>query len=465
MNAFDVIIIGFGKGGKTLAAEFAKRGQKVAIIERSDKMYGGTCINIGCIPTKTLVHQAKMASALKDATFEERSEFYRNAVSVKESVTSALRNKNYHNLADNPNVTVYTGIGSFVSADVVAVRTATEEIRLTSKQIIIDTGAETVIPPIEGVAGNPFVYTSTSIMELADLPRRLVIIGGGYIGLEFASMYASFGSQVTVLESYPELIAREDRDIAASVKETLEKKGIVFRMNAKVQSVNRVEDKAIVTFADSQTNEVFVLEADAVLLATGRRPNTKDLNLEVAGVEVDVRGAIIVDEYLKTTNPNIRAVGDVKGGLQFTYISLDDYRIVREDLFGDKERRTGDRNPVSYSVFIDPPLSRIGLNEEEARRQNRDIIVKKLPVMAIPRAKTLGETDGLLKAIIDKNTGKILGCVLFAPDSGEVINTVAVAMKTGQDYTFLRDFIFTHPSMSEALMICSHNSKRLSKSR
>jgi len=448
MNAFDVIIIGFGKGGKTLAAEFAKRGQKVAIIERSDKMYGGTCINI---PTKTLVHQAKMASALKDATFEERSEFYRNAVSVKESVTSALRNKNYHNLADNPNVTVYTGIGSFVSADVVAVRMATEEIRLTSKQIIINTGAETVIPPIEGVAGNPFVYTSTSIMELADLPRRLVIIGGGYIGLEFASMYASFGSQVTVLESYPELIAREDRDIAASVKETLEKKGIVFRMNAKVQSVNRVEDKAIVTFADSQTNEVFVLEADAVLLATGRRPNTKDLNLEVAGVEVDVRGAIIVDEYLKTTNPNIRAVGDVKGGLQFTYISLDDYRIVREDLFGDKERRTGDRNPVSYSVFIDPPLSRIGLNEEEARWQNRDIIVKKLPVMAIPRAKTLGETDGLLKAIIDKNTGKILGCVLFAPDSGEVINTVAVAMKTGQDYTFLRDFIFTHPSMSEAL--------------
>ena len=451
MNAFDVIIIGFGKGGKTLAAEFAKRGQKVAIIERSDKMYGGTCINIGCIPTKTLVHQAKMASALKDATFEERSEFYRNAVSVKESVTSALRDKNYHNLADNPNVTVYTGIGSFVSADVVAVRTATEEIRLTSKQIIINTGAETVIPPIEGVAGNPFVYTSTSIMELADLPRRLVIIGGGYIGLEFASMYASFGSQVTVLESYPELIAREDRDIAASVKETLEKKGIVFRMNAKVQSVNRVEDKAIVTFADSQTNEVFVLEADAVLLATGWRPNTKDLNLEVAGVEVDVCGAIIVDEYLKTTNPNIRAVGDVKGGLQFTYISLDDYRIVREDLFGDKERRTGDRNPVSYSVFIDPPLSRIGLNEEEARRQNRDIIVKKLPVMAIPRAKTLGETDGLLKAIIDKNTGKILGCVLFAPDSGEVINTVAVAMKTGQDYTFLRDFIFTHPSMSEAL--------------
>ena len=451
MNAFDVIIIGFGKGGKTLAAEFAKRGRKVAIVERSDKMYGGTCINIGCIPTKTLVHQAKIASGMKDATFEERSEFYRNAISVKEAVTSALRNKNYHNLADNPNVTVYTGVGSFVSSDVVSVRTSTEEIMLTSKQIIINTGAETVIPPIEGVAGNPLVYTSTSIMELTELPRRLVIIGGGYIGLEFASMYASFGSQVTVLESYPELIVREDRDIAASVKETLEKKGIIFRMNAKVQSVKHIEDSALVVFSDSQTGEVVELKADAVLLATGRRPNTKDLNLEVAGVETDARGAIIVDEYLKTTQPNIRAVGDVKGGLQFTYISLDDYRIIREDLFGDKERTTNDRNPVSYSVFIDPPLARIGLNEEEARKQNLDIIIKKLPVMAIPRAKTLGETDGLLKAVIDKNTGKILGCMLFAPDSSEVINIVAVAMKTGQDYTFLRDFIFTHPSMSEAL--------------
>ena len=175
MNAFDVIIIGFGKGGKTLAAEFAKRGRKVAIVERSDKMYGGTCINIGCIPTKTLVHQAKIASGMKDATFEERSEFYRNAISVKEAVTSALRNKNYHNLADNPNVTVYTGVGSFVSSDVVSVRTSTEEIMLTSKQIIINTGAETVIPPIDGVAGNPLVYTSTSIMELTELPRRLFI--------------------------------------------------------------------------------------------------------------------------------------------------------------------------------------------------------------------------------------------------------------------------------------------------
>lgn len=450
MNAFDVIIIGFGKGGKTLAAEFAKRGQKVAMIERSDKMYGGTCINIGCIPTKTLVHQAKIASGMKEAVFEKKSDFYREAIALKDKVTDALRKKNYHNLADNPNVTVYTGTGSFVSPDTVAVRTAQEKILVTSGQIIINTGAETIIPSIDGITDNPFVYTSTTIMELTELPRRLIIVGGGYIGLEFASMYASFGSQVTVLESYPELIAREDRDIAASVKETLEKKGIVFRLNAKVESVKQTENKTVVSFTDAQTSESFELEAEAVLLATGRRPNTEELNLEAAGVKVDARGAIIVDEYLTTTHPNIRAIGDVKGGSQFTYISLDDYRIVREDLFGDKKRKTTDRSPVSYSVFIDPPLARIGLNEEEARKQNLDIIIKKLPVMAIPRAKTLGETDGLLKAVIDKNTGKILGCMLFAPDSSEVINTVAIAMKTGQDYTFLRDFIFTHPSMSEA---------------
>ncbi len=451
MKDFDVIIIGFGKGGKTLAAEFAKRGKKVAVVERSEKMYGGTCINIGCIPTKTLVHQAKIASGMKGLTFEEKSEFYRQAISIKEEVTSLLRNKNFYNLADHPNVTVYTGMGSFVSPNEVSVRTATEEFILKAEQIIINTGSETVIPPIEGITDNPFVHTSTSIMELTTLPRHLVIVGGGYIGLEFASMFASFGSQVTVLEGYSELISREDRDIAASVQETLEKKGVAFCLNAKVQSVKYVDQKAIVAFEDSLTNEVFELEADAVLLATGRRPNTEGLNLKVAGVEVDARGAIIVDEYLKTTNPDIRAVGDVKGGLQFTYISLDDYRIVREDLFGKKGRKMTDRNPVSYSVFIDPPLSRIGINEDEARKQNLDVVVKKLPVMAIPRARTLGETDGLLKAIIDKESGMILGVTLFAPDSSEVINEVAIAMKTGQDYTFLRDFIFTHPSMSEAL--------------
>ena len=445
MKKYDAIIIGFGKGGKTLAAELAKRNFTVAMIERSDKMYGGTCINIGCIPTKTLVHSAELAD--KNASWEQKQAYYRRSVARKEEVTSFLRQKNYHNLADNPNITVYTGTGSFIAPDAVEVRMAEETIQLQAPQIFVNTGAETVIPPIEGVRDNPKVYTSTSIMELEELPKHLVIVGGGYIGLEFASMYASFGSQVTVLESYAELIAREDRDIAASVQEVLEKKGVAFRLNARVQSV----DGTVVVYQAAVTGEVLRLDADAILLATGRRPNTAGLNLAAAGVEVDERGAIIVNEHLQTTNPNIRAIGDVKGGLQFTYISLDDYRILREDLFGAGERKVSDREPVGYSVFIDPPLSRIGMSEVEARKRGLNIKVNKLPVAAIPRARTLGNTNGLFKVIVDADTDKIVGCTLFGPESSEVINLVAMAMKTGQEYTFLRDFIFTHPSMSEAL--------------
>ena len=445
MKQYDAIIIGFGKGGKTLAAELAKRNEKVAVIERSDEMYGGTCINIGCIPTKTLVHQAKLAPV--KASWEEKKAYYAQAIAEKEEVTSFLRQKNYHNLADNPHITVYTGIGSFVSTDVVEVVMHDEILQLQAPRIYINTGAETIIPPIDGVKYNPLVYTSTSIMELKDLPEKLIIVGGGYIGLEFASMFASFGSQVVVLEGNSELISREDRDIASAVKETLEKKGIVFCLNAKVQSIR--EGKVV--YRDAVSSELHSLEADAVLLATGRKPNTAGLNLQVAGVKVNERGAIIVDGHLRTTNPNIRAIGDVKGGLQFTYISLDDYRIIREDLFGAGERRTDDREPVSYSVFMDPPLARVGLSETEACKKGLNVKVNTLPVAAIPRARTLGETDGLFKVVVDADTNKILGCSLFGPETSEIINIVSIVMKTGQEYTFLRDYIFTHPSMSEAL--------------
>ena len=451
MKKYDAIIIGFGKGGKTLAADLANHGWNVAVGERSTGMYGGTCINIGCIPTKALVHYAQVTGYRRPSTFEQYAEEFKQAILAKEKLTSLLREKNFKNLDDRETVTVYTGEASFRSPYEIVVKTDTDSFLLEGDKIFINTGATTIIPTISGIEDNPYVYTSTSIMELEKLPRHLVIVGGGYIGLEFASMFASFGSKVTVLESYPELIPREDRDIAASVKDALEKKGIEFRMNTKVQSIKHTGHEAIITVTDAQSDKESELEAEAVLLATGRKPNTEGLNAEAAGVKLNERGAVIVDEHLVTTNPHIRAVGDVKGGLQFTYISLDDYRIIREDMFGDKNRKTTDREPVSYAVFIDPPLSRIGLNETDALKQNRDIIVKKLPVTAIPRAKTLGETDGLLKAVIDKNTGKILGCTLFAPDSSEVINSVAIAMKTGQDYTFLRDFIFTHPSMSEAL--------------
>ena len=445
MKKYDAIIIGFGKGGKTLAAEFAKRQKTVAIVERSDRMYGGTCINIGCIPTKTLVHLAKETPV--KATWEEKKDYYRQAIGRKEEVTSFLRNKNYHNLADNPNVTVYTGVGSFAGPDVVEVRTETEVIELQSSQIFINTGAETIVPPIDGIKENPRVYTSTSIMELEELPERLVIVGGGYIGLEFASMYASFGSKVTVLEGYPELIEREDRDIAASVQTVLEKKGIVFHLNAKVQSV----DGATVIYEDAVTHEIHHLEGDAILLATGRRPNISGLNLEVAGVKVNERGAIIVDEWLRTTNPAIRAIGDVKGGLQFTYISLDDFRIVRDNLLGEGVRNTGDRQNVPYSVFMTPPLSRVGMTEEQARASGAAVQVVTLPVAAIPRARVMNDTRGVLKAVVDSETKQILGVSLLCVDSHEMINIIKTVMDAGLPYTTLRDQIFTHPSMSESL--------------
>lgn len=451
MKTYDAIIIGFGKGGKTLAAEFAKSGSKVAVVERSEKMYGGTCINIGCIPTKTLVHQAKIASERKNGTFEDKKAFYRQSIAYKDAVVQELRDKNYHNLADNPNITLYTGIGSFVDENTIQVDDINGGFQIRANQIIINTGAETIIPPIEGIENHPLVYTSTSIMDLKELPERLVIVGGGYIGLEFASLFASFGSEVTILDNSGEIIPREDRDVAACVKEVLEKKGIRFKMNSKVKSISKNKDIAVVTYLNDTEHKTEEIEASAVLLATGRRPNTDLLNLEAANIERDERGAVVVDEFLRTSNPNVRAIGDVKGGLQFTYISLDDYRIIREHLWGASGRTSTDRDPVSYSVFIDPPLSRIGINEEDAKRSGIDFSIKRISVSNIPRAKTLGEKEGLLKAIIDNKTRQILGCVLFAPESAEVINMVAMTMKLGLPADFLKNFMFTHPSMSEAL--------------
>lgn len=437
MNKFDAIIIGFGKGGKTLATELANRKWKVAVIERSKKMYGGTCINIACIPTKSLAYQA------------HQGEDYIEAVHNKDQLISSLRQKNYDNLKQNENIEVINGEASFLSDHEVQVKDAGETKILTADKIFINTGAETVIPTIDGIQDSKFVYTSTSIMDLKELPTKLAIIGGGYIGLEFASIYSQFGSQVTVLEGSSKFIPKEDRDVADAVLQTFTKKNIEVKLNAKVIGLKDVKDGTVISFSiDGAIQE---LKVDAVLVATGRKPNIEGLNLEAAGVEVTDRGAIKVDPSLKTTVPHIWALGDVKGGLQFTYISLDDYRIVRNDLFGDHSHTTNDRDVVPYSVFIDPPLSRVGISEEAAVEQGLEIIVAKLPAAAIPRARLINETEGFLKAIVDAKTNKILGATLFCAESSEVINIVSMAIQTGQDFTFLRDHIFTHPTMSEAL--------------
>ena len=450
MKQYDDIIIGFGKGGKTLAAELARQGHKVAMIERSDKMYGGTCINIGCIPTKTLVHAAKLAP--HGVSWTDQKNYYAQAIRQKEDVVSLLRQKNYDNLTHHPNVTVYTGTGSFTAPDKVEVSlSGREKESLQAPRIFINTGAESIIPPIEGIKGNPHVFTSTSIMELKELPEKLAVIGGGYVGLEFASMYAEFGSKVTLLEGGNRFMPRNDQDIANSVKEVLEKKGIEIHLNARAQSIHDTNDGVTLTYSDVSDGTPYFVDGDAILIATGRKPMIEGLNLQATGIGVDAHGAIVVNDQLRTTVPHVWAMGDVKGGPQFTYLSLDDFRIIRDQLFGDKKRDIGDRDPVPYAVFIDPPLAHIGLTEEEALKRGYSFKVSRLPATSVVRSRTLKQTDGMLKAIVNDHSGKIMGCTLFCAEAPEIINIVAMAMKTGQHYTFLRDFIFTHPSMSEGL--------------
>ena len=451
MKQYDAIIIGFGKAGKTLAAELSNRGWQVAVVERSSMMYGGTCPNIACIPTKTLVHEAGIAALLYHDDYPKQANLYKQAIGRINRLTSFLRNNNYERLSKRPNVTVYTGEGSFVSANIIKVALPEGDIELQGKEIFINTGSTPIIPAIDGIKESQKVYTSTTLLDLNVLPQHLIIVGGGYIGLEFASMYAEFGSKVTLLEGGNRFMPRNDQDIANSVKEVLEKKGIEIHLNARAQSIHDTNDGVTLTYSDVSDGTPYFVDDDAILIATGRKPMIEGLNLQAAGIGVDAHGAIVVNDQLRTTVPHVWAMGDVKGGAQFTYLSLDDFRIIRDQLFGDKKRDIGDRDPVPYAVFIDPPLAHIGLTEEEALKRGYSFKVSRLPATSVVRSRTLKQTDGMLKAIVNDHSGKIMGCTLFCAEAPEIINIVAMAMKTGQHYTFLRDFIFTHPSMSEGL--------------
>ncbi len=449
MEKYDAVIIGFGKGGKTLAGFLAGKGQNVALIEKSDKMYGGTCINVGCIPSKKLVNSTKVLKDKGLSSIEDKEKFYAESIENKNTLIGALRGKNYEMLASKENITVYDGTGSFVSKNVVNVENNGENVQIEGEKIFINTGAVTIIPNIKGLKESNYVYTSTSIMELKELPKKLTIIGAGYIGLEFASMYSEFGSEVTVIDMGDRLMPREDEEIAERVKAILEVKGIKFLLKSKIEEISDRNDKGYVKI--SGENGESEVESDAILVAIGRKPNTEGLNLEAAGVKTDERGAVAVDETLKTTADNIWAMGDVKGGLQFTYISLDDFRIIRDNVYGNGNRTINDRNVIPYSVFINPPLSRVGMTEKEAVEKGYEVKTGRLEAMAIPKGKIEGVTDGLLKTVVDAKTDKILGCTLLCNTSHEMINVVAAAIKAEQKYIFLKDMIFTHPTMSEAL--------------
>ena len=440
MEKYDAVII---------AGFLAGKGQNVALIEKSDKMYGGTCINVGCIPSKKLVNSTKVLKDKGLSSIEDKEKFYTESIENKNTLIGALRGKNYEMLASKENITVYDGTGSFVSKNVVNIESNGENVQIEGEKIFINTGSTTIIPGIKGLKESNHVYTSTSIMELKELPKKLTIIGAGYIGLEFASMYSEFGSEVTVIDMGDRLMPREDEEIAERVKAILEAKGIKFLLKSKIEEISDRNDKGYVKI--SGENGESEVESDAILVAIGRKPNTEGLNLEASGVKTDERGAVVVDETLKTTADNIWAMGDVKGGLQFTYISLDDFRIIRDNVYGNGSRTINDRNVIPYSVFINPPLSRVGMTEKEAIEKGYEVKTGRLEAMAIPKGKIEGVTDGLLKTVVDAKTDKILGCTLLCNTSHEMINVVAAAIKAEQKYTFLKDMIFTHPTMSEAL--------------
>ncbi|MDD3414920.1 MAG: FAD-dependent oxidoreductase [Lachnospiraceae bacterium] len=442
---YDDIVIGFGKGGKTIAGALANAGRKVAVIEKSQKMYGGTCINVGCIPTKSLVHSAGIAAV----GCKEQDLAYQAAIERKGKLVEKLRGKNYHKLADHPNISVIDGTASFVSPYEIQVQTPDELLHLEGERFYINTGSAPYVPPIPGLEENPYVYVSETLLDLQERPERMVIIGGGYIGVEFASIYSDFGTKVTVVQDGEVFLPREDGEIAEAVLKTLESGNVQVLKSVQVQEIRKNQGFAEVVLKSGE--ETVVLPAEAVLVATGRRPNTKELHLEKAGVEVDRRGGIITDETRTTTVPHIFAMGDVVGGLQFTYVSLDDYRIVRSKVLGDGSYTLNDRRAVPYSVFLNPPFSRVGMSEKEAQEAGYKVKIAKLPAAAIPKAQVLEKPEGLLKAVIDEKTGKILGAHLFCEESHELINLVKVAMDAELHYTVLRDMIFTHPTMGEAL--------------
>ncbi|EKF6162729.1 FAD-containing oxidoreductase [Staphylococcus pseudintermedius] len=434
MNQYDLIVVGFGKAGKTLAKFAAQQGKRVAVIEKSAEMYGGTCINIGCIPSKALVHDGIEAASFNDAMQRKRD------------VVNALNSKNYHNLADEETVDVINMTASFKSAHAIDLLNAQGEAVQTieGKNIVINTGAKSVIPNIKGIDTSQRVYDSKAIMDLTQQPKRLVIVGGGYIALEFASIFANFGTTVTVLERSDQILKREDAVIAQQVTEDLTQKGIQFIYNAETKAI---EDEADVTKV--VTNQG-TFEADAVLVATGRKPNTEGLNLEAAGVQLGQRGEIIVNDKLQTSVDHIYAVGDVHGGLQFTYISLDDFRIVKSQLFGDGKRTLAQRGVVPYTMFIDPPMARVGMTATEAREKGYDILENQVAVNTMPRHKINNDTRGLFKAVVDAKSGQVLGATLYGQQSEELINIVKLAIDQQLPYAALRDNIYTHPTMAES---------------
>jgi pyruvate/2-oxoglutarate dehydrogenase complex dihydrolipoamide dehydrogenase (E3) component len=446
MPKFDAIIVGAGQAGPSLAGRLTAAGRKVAMIER--KLFGGTCVNTGCIPTKTLVASAYVAHKARTAT---QYGIDAGPVSVdmkavkarKDQISGKSRDGVEGWLRGMENCTVYTGHARFESAHEIRVGNDL----LSAEEIFMNVGGRAIVPDMPGVDTVPFL-TNVGILQLDTLPRHLVIVGGSYIGLEFAQMYRRFGSEVTVVEMGPRLCQHEDEDISAAIKSFLEKEGIRIRLNAKcIHLESQGSDVAVgVDCQDDASASV----GSHILLAVGRRPNTDDLGLERAGVETDQRGYIKVDDQLRTSVPGIWAMGDCNGKGAFTHTSYNDFEIVAANLLDNDPRRVSDRIPA-HCLYTDPPLGRAGMTEREVRQSGKPALIGTRAMTRVGRANEKGETEGFLKILVEAESKKILGASLLGTGCDEVVHCILDVMYAKAPYTTLKRAMNIHPTVSELI--------------
>ena len=450
IERFDVLVFGSGAGGKLTAWTSASEGLRAAVVERG--LIGGSCPNIACLPTKNVIHSAKVADFVRhDREFGSGTA----AASIAMAEVRARKRRMVDGLV-NMHMDKYKGSGAelvlgegrFVGPKTIEVRLKNGGVRtLYGDRVFLNLGTHAAIPDIPGLrAANPLTHIEA--LELDRLPSHLIVLGGGYVGLEFAQAFVRFGSRVTILERGPQLLAREDKDVADALLEVLHLDGVDVRLNVQVAHVEGSSgDSVRLTLAIAVGTSV--LEGSDILVATGRMPNTQNVGLDQTGVALDARGYIQVNERLETTAPSIWALGECAGSPQFTHISEDDFRIVQANLHGGS-RNTRDRL-VPFCLFTDPEIARVGLNENEAVAAGRPYRVAKLPMEAVLRARTLSETRGFMKALVSHDSDAILGFTAVGPHAGEIMAVVQTAMMGRLPYTMLRDAVFTHPTMAEGL--------------
>ncbi|HEX2914677.1 MAG TPA: mercuric reductase [Chloroflexia bacterium] len=452
-NNYDAIIIGSGQAGSPLASALPAAGLRTALVELSH--VGGTCINEGCTPTKTMVASARVAylsrrGADYGVTTGPVSVDMKRVRQRKRAIVDRFRNGKQHSFERTPGLDLIFGEASFTGPKSIQVRLNSGETRLlTAENIFINTGGRPARPEVEGLESVP-TLDSTSIMELAELPEHLIVLGGGYIGLEFGQMFQRFGSRVTIIQRGEKLLAREDDDVAAEVLRILSEDGVEFLLGHTPTRVTQKEDGRLVLTVRTKAGEEKELEGSHILLAGGRLPNVEKLNLAAAGIKTGKGGFVEVNERLETSVPGVYALGDVKGGPAFTHISYDDYRIIRTNLLEGGNATTNERL-LPYTMFIDPQLGRIGLSESDARAQGRSIKVAKMPMNYVARALEMDESRGFMKAIVDAESGLILGATVLGIEGGELMATLQMAMMGKVPYYILRDAIFAHPTLAESL--------------